>query len=218
MNFKIPEYPGLQFGSVFCIGRNYAKHVEEMKSEKTKNPVVFLKPRNSIIFSGEIIRLPNDSKNIQHEVELVLLIGRQCKNVSETDALKYVEAYAVGLDITARDLQSDAKKAGLPWSLSKGFDTFAPVGNFIDYDGSHDFKNITLSVSVNGETRQRGKTSSMIFSANTIISYLSQRFTLYPGDIIFSGTPEGVSQIQRGDLIEASINSGESLLTVHVDV
>lgn len=112
MNFNIPEYPGLQFGSVYCIGRNYAKHIEEMKSKMTEDPVVFLKPRSSIIFNGETILIPKVSKNVHHEVELVLLIGSEATMIEPEDALKSVKALAVGLDITARDLQSAAKKMG----------------------------------------------------------------------------------------------------------
>lgn len=218
MDFSIPNFTTLQFGSLFCIGRNYAKHAEEMKSELTDEPVVFLKPRSSIIFNGNSVRLPASSNNVHHEVELVLLLGKECKSISIKDALPSVKAYAVGLDITARDIQSNAKKSGLPWTLAKGFNTFAPIGNFVEYQHDHDFGHLDISVSVNGEIRQQGNTSDMIFSVAHIISYLSQHFTLYPGDLIFTGTPEGVSPIKKGDEIYASLNAGESTLYVNVDV
>lgn len=217
MEHSIPQFTTLQFGSLFCIGRNYAKHAAEMNSEITDEPVVFLKPRSSIIFNNDSVQIPTSSINVHHEVELVLLIGKECENISKNEALNYVKAYSIGLDITARDIQSNAKKEGLPWTLAKGFNTFAPIGNFVQYQNNHNFNNLDLSVSVNGEIRQQGNTSDMIFSAAEIISYLSHNFTLYPGDLIFTGTPEGVSPIKKGDKVHASLNSGESTLNVSVD-
>lgn len=218
MNFKIPSFERLQFGTLFCIGRNFAKHISEMKSEKTADPVVFLKSRNSILSSGSRLNLPADSDNVHHEVELVLLIGKTAENVSEKEALDYITGYGVGLDLTARDLQSQAKNKGLPWTLSKGFRGFAPIGNFVEFQHDHDFSDLTLSVSVNDERRQNGNTSDMIFSVSEVVSYLSRKFTLHPGDLIFTGTPEGVSKISKGDHIYASLNDGESTLEIHVDV
>ena len=219
MNYQIKEFPHLQFGSIYCIGRNYAKHIEEMKSEKTADPVVFLKPRSSIIRSGSKIELPSISSNVHHEVELVALIGKETFHVSEDKALDSVCALAVGLDLTARDLQSDAKKAGLPWTLSKGLHSFAPLGNFIKYssNGTVDVQNLDISVHVNGLCRQSGNTSGMIFTLSEIISYLSAHFKLNPGDLIFTGTPEGVSQINRGDRISAAMGGNLSTLEVDVD-
>lgn len=216
MSFEIKEYPHLQFGSIYCIGRNYANHIEEMKSEQTEDPVVFLKPRSSLIFNGDTILLPKQSLNVHHEVELVLLIGSQIKNVPLEDSLQYILAIAVGIDVTARDIQSEAKKKGLPWTLAKGFDRFAPVGNFFDFSPDIDIQNLDIQVSVNNEIRQKGSTSNMLFSAAEIISYLSHQFTLCPGDLIFTGTPEGVSPITDGDTVEASIGNQLSTLKVHV--
>lgn len=218
MNYQILEYPHLQFGSIYCIGRNYAKHIEEMKSEKTLDPVVFLKPRSSIIRNSENVVLPTISSNVHHEVELVVLIGNETFKVTENEALDSVQALAVGLDITARDLQSEAKKAGLPWTLSKGLYSFAPLGNFFDFNskGSIDAQNLDISVHVNGSLRQLGNTSGMIFSLTEIICYLSSHFKLNPGDLIFTGTPDGVSQIKKGDKITAAI--GHTLSTLEVDV
>lgn len=217
MDFNIPEYPGLQFGSIYCIGRNYAKHIEEMKSEATEDPVVFLKPRSSIIFDGGTVRIPKQSNNVHHEVELVLLIGSITRNVEPRNAAHSIKAISAGIDITARDLQSDAKKNGLPWTLSKGFDSFAPVGNFVDYTPDIHLGQLDISVKVNGETRQAGNTSHMLFSCERIISYLSKQFTLYPGDLIFTGTPEGVSPILPGDTVQASLQNNISTLTIHVE-
>jgi len=217
MNFKIPSFPHLQFGSLFCIGRNYAEHIKEMKSESTPDPVVFLKPRNSIILNGDALTLPSSSDNVHHEVELVLLVGKTAKDVSEKDALQHITGYGVGLDLTARDVQSNAKQNGLPWTLAKGFRGFAPLGNFISYRSDHNFSTLSLSVSVNNEIRQNGNTSDMIFSAAELISYLSKQFTLHPGDLIFTGTPEGVSKISVGDQIKASLNNGESFLELFIN-
>lgn len=218
MNHRIDEYPNLQFGSVYCIGRNYAKHIEEMKSEKTNTPVVFLKPRSSIIRSGDQVVLPSNSTNVQHEVELVVLIGKITHHVTKTEALNSVQAIAVGLDLTARDLQSEAKNNGLPWTLSKGFHTFAPLGNLSDFNSPLNIvtQNMNLSVWVNDELRQSGNTSDMIFSLSEIISYLSSNFKLYPGDLIYTGTPDGVSEIRKGDKIYATI--GDNLSTLKVNV
>lgn len=216
MSFEIKEYPHLQFGSIYCIGRNYAKHIQEMKSSRPKNPVVFLKPRGSLIFNGETIQLPEQSETVHHEVELVLLIGKKAQKVSTADALKIVHACAVGIDVTARDIQSEAKKNGLPWSLAKGFDTFAPVGNFADFTPDIDLQNLEIHIQVNSETRQQGNTSDMLFSTAEIISYMSDQFTLYPGDLIFTGTPEGVSPLMAGDVIEAFIGNQLSTLKVYV--
>ncbi len=216
MNFTIPEFPDLQIGSVYCIGRNYADHIKEMKSEQTSDPVVFLKPRSSVIFNNKMIKLPAESENVHHEVELVVLIGDQCRNASREESLSKIKAVAVGLDITARDIQSTAKRGGLPWTLAKGFDTFAPIGNFYPAEAISNIQNLSITVRVNDELRQSGNTSNMIFSVPDIISYLSHRFTLYPGDLIFTGTPEGVSQILPGDRIDALIGTNLSSLTVYV--
>lgn len=218
MNYQILEYPHLQFGSIYCIGRNYAKHIEEMKSEKTTDPVVFLKPRSSIIRTREKVFLPSISSNVHHEVELVALIGKETHQVTIDEALNSVHALAVGLDLTARDLQSEAKKTGLPWTLSKGLQSFAPLGIFFDYNskGNIDVQNLDISVRVNGTIKQEGNTSGMIFSLAEIISYLSSHFQLNPGDLIFTGTPEGVSQIHGGDKITATV--GSNLSTLEVDV
>lgn len=216
MNYQIKEYPHLQFGSIYCIGRNYARHIEEMQSRQTEDPVVFLKPRSSLIFNGQSIQLPAQSSNVHHEVELVLLIGREARNCSVDESLETVQAIAVGIDVTARDIQSTAKKNGLPWSLAKGFSTFAPVGNFVEFNSTIDLQNVDIHVKVNGDIRQKGNTSSMLFSAAEIISYLSHQFRLTPGDLIFTGTPEGVSPIVNGDIIEASIGNQLSMLKAYV--
>lgn len=216
MNYSIPDYPGLTYGSIFCIGRNYVDHIKEMDSVQTTDPVVFLKPRNSIIHDGDTVQIPKQSNDVHHEAELVLLIGKEIKNCVKEEALESVKAFGIGIDFTARDLQSKAKTNGLPWTLAKGFDTFAPLGNFVDYDGSHNIENLKITLSVNGELKQNDSTSLMIFSPAKIISYLSRQFTLTPGDLIFTGTPKGVSPVDTGDNVRATL--GDHLSTIKIDV
>ncbi len=217
MNFSIPSYPDLQYGSVYCIGRNYVEHIHEMKSEKTTDPVVFLKPRSSIIHDGDTITIPERSNNVHHEIELVILIGKKVKDISPEHAASAIRGFGVGIDVTARDIQSDAKSKGLPWSLAKGFDTFAPVGNLLPFEGTVDLQNLKLQLKVNGKVRQDDSTAKMIFPVDELISYLSYNFTLYPGDLIFTGTPKGVSKLSSGDQIEATLDNNLSTLAVHVE-
>lgn len=213
--FKIPGYPDLQYGTVYCIGRNYTLHIEEMKSSKTADPVVFLKSRNSIIHSGQTIFLPQISSDVHHEAELVLLIGNKLNSISESAALDSILAYASGIDVTARDLQANAKKEGLPWSLSKGFESFAPVGNWVPFNKDNtDLNNLSIQLSVNGTVRQKDSTSNMIFPVQKLITFLSGHFTLYPGDLIFTGTPSGVAKIEPGDKIKVSVGNQDSILQV----
>lgn len=216
MAIQIPQFSPLTYGSVFCIGRNYAEHVKEMKSAQTSDPVVFLKPRSSIVHSGDTVQIPPQSSDVHHEAELVLLIGKEAKNCSESKALESVKAFGIGIDFTARDIQRKAKTNGLPWTLAKGFDTFAPLGNFVEYSDSQDLGNLKINLSVNGVQKQDDSTSLMIFSPAEIISYLSCQFTLTPGDLIFTGTPKGVSPVHSGDKVRATL--GDHLSTVHIDV
>ncbi len=186
-------------GKLICIGKNYAKHAAEMKSSVPTVPVVFLKPTTALIQSGEAIVLPPMSKDVHHEIELVAQIGRPGKNIPEPEALSYVSGYAVGLDMTARDLQSQAKRNGHPWSVAKGFDTFAPLGMFGPKEEVADVQDLMLTLTVNGEVRQRASTKDMVFTVAELVSYCSRVFTLEPGDCIFTGTPEGVGPVEAGD-------------------
>jgi 2-keto-4-pentenoate hydratase/2-oxohepta-3-ene-1,7-dioic acid hydratase in catechol pathway len=191
-------------GKLLCIGRNYAMHAAEMKAAIPTEPMVFLKPASALVRSGESIVLPARSADVHHEVELVVLIGREVRNVRSEDALEAVAGYAVGLDMTARDLQAAAKKSGSPWTVAKGFDTFAPVGEFLDAAAVADPGRLEISLEVNGSIRQSGNTSNMIFSVEELIAYCSTIFTLVPGDLIYTGTPEGVGQVKQGDRLRAS--------------
>ncbi len=216
-NSTLPGLPDLHINNIFCIGRNYVEHARELQNDVPDQPLVFLKPSSSIIYDGDTIQLPSQSQKIHHEVELVTAIGKGGKNIPKNKALKHAAGYAVGIDVTARDVQQKAKDNGHPWSVAKGFDTFAPLGKFVTADHIADPQNIDLQISVNGETRQSDNTKLMIFPIAELISYLSTIFSLQAGDLIFTGTPKGVSPIEHGDHIEATMNNGQSSLTVTVE-
>jgi 2-keto-4-pentenoate hydratase/2-oxohepta-3-ene-1,7-dioic acid hydratase in catechol pathway len=217
MNDKhLPGLPDLKLGTIFCIGRNYVEHARELNSEVPEEPVVFLKPATSVIYEGDAIELPSKSTNVHHEVELVVALSTGGKNISEENALSHIAGYAVGIDVTARDIQQKAKEKSHPWAVSKGFDTFAPLSSFISVDKISDPQNLDLTLTVNGKQRQHDNTRLMIFPVTKLIAYLSGIFTLQPGDLIFTGTPKGVSPIKTGDNIKATL--GESLATLSVTV
>jgi 2-keto-4-pentenoate hydratase/2-oxohepta-3-ene-1,7-dioic acid hydratase in catechol pathway len=191
-------------GKLVCIGRNYAKHAAEMKSDVPENPVIFLKPSTALVGQGGKVVLPPMSREVHHEIELVVAIGRGGKQIPINDALNHVDGYALGLDMTARDLQEQAKLKGLPWSISKGFDTFAPLGPLAKAHDVGDPQQLEFELRVNGEVRQKARTADMIFSVAFLISYCSSMFTLLPGDLIYTGTPDGVGPVVSGDLLEAN--------------
>lgn len=216
---KTTSLPGLEHlnaNTLFCIGRNYAKHAHELNNDLPKKPMVFLKPISSIIFDGSTIILPSQSQNVHHEVELVVAIGTTGKNIAPDEALDHVAGFAIGIDVTARDIQQQAKEKGHPWSVAKGFDTFAPLSNFLPKEEFPDPQNIELKIEVNNQIRQQGNTKDMIFPVVELIHYLSTIFTLHPGDLIYTGTPEGVSQIKSGDQVRACLNNNQVTLQVAV--
>ncbi len=191
-------------GKILCIGKNYALHAAEMRSQVPKAPVVFLKPSTALVRDGGAVILPALSEDVHHEVELVAVIGQCAHNVSEHDALSFVEGYAVGLDMTARDLQDAAKRKGHPWSVSKGFDTFAPLGTVVSARDVPDPQDLELALTVNGINRQRAHTSAMVFSVAALVAWCSSIFTLEPGDLLYTGTPHGVGPVHAGDLLVAT--------------
>ncbi|HKK46669.1 MAG TPA: fumarylacetoacetate hydrolase family protein [Balneolaceae bacterium] len=212
----IPGLPDLNICTIYCIGRNYVEHAHELNSEVPDQPMVFLKPASSVIFDGDTIHLPAQSNNVHHEVELITVIAKGGKNIPEETALEHAAGYGVGIDVTARDIQQQAKQKRHPWAVAKGFDTFAPISKFVAATEIRDPQNIELSISVNGEERQHDNTNLMIFPVAKLISYLSGIFTLHPGDMIFTGTPKGVSPIQSGDKIEATLDKTLAKLRVNV--
>ena len=194
-------------GKIICIGRNYTEHAKELGNEVPEKPVVFLKPTSALIHSGEKIIHPTFSKEMHHEVELVLLIGKTIKNATKTEAEDAITGYGVGLDMTLRDVQSELKKKGHPWTIAKCFDTSAVVSDFIlksDYKLSFDEE---ISLSVNGQLRQKEKLSKMLFHPADIVEYISSLMTLEEGDLIFTGTPAGVGKVEMGDRLVGEIQN-----------
>lgn len=214
MLITLPGGPTLRPAKLLCIGRNYAAHIREMGDVEAlpEEPVVFLKPPTALIGDGGTVVIPAMSSEVHHEVELVAVIGRRAQHVSEAEAMDHIAAYAIGLDMTARDLQARAKEQRAPWCVAKGFDTFAPLGPLTAAEGVSDPHDIELRLSVNGELRQVGSTAAFIFRLPFLISYLSRIFTLEPGDLIFTGTPEGVGPLSPGDVLEASGSGGGGAL------
>jgi 2-keto-4-pentenoate hydratase/2-oxohepta-3-ene-1,7-dioic acid hydratase in catechol pathway len=202
-------------GKILCLGRNYAAHAQEMSAAVPELPVVFLKPATAIIHEGENVIIPHISADVHHEVEMVIVIGKRAKDVRVANAYAYVEGYAVGLDMTLRDVQAEAKQKGLPWTVAKGFDTSAPVSYAVEKAKVANPHSLTLSLKVNGERRQHSSTAKMIFRIDFLVSYLSTIFTLEPGDLIFTGTPEGVGSVRSGDVLEAEL---ETVGTLRVGV
>ena len=202
-------------GKILCLGRNYVAHAREMNSAIPEFPVIFLKPATALIHDNENVVIPRFSTTMHHEVEMVVVIGKRAKNVRIEDAYDCVEGYAVGLDMTLRDIQDEAKKKGLPWTVAKGFETSAPLSSAVDRATIGDPHILDLTLKVNGQTRQKSNTKYMIFKIDFVVSYLSSIFTLEPGDLVFTGTPEGVGQVHAGDILEAEL---ESVGTLRVGV
>ncbi|CAN5576214.1 fumarylacetoacetate hydrolase family protein [soil metagenome] len=221
MNVFLPGFPEPVLPSkIICIGRNYAEHVREMGDEPgpPEEPVVFLKPPSALIGHKQAIILPPESADVHHELEIVVAIGKRGRRVSESEAADFVAGYALGIDVTARDLQKQAKDRRAAWSIAKGIDTFAPVGTFVPAADVRDPQNLELALFINGERRQFGNTRDMLFTVPQLISYVSRFFTLEPGDLLFTGTPEGVGPLQDGDELVARATGLPTLeLTVRRD-
>lgn len=192
---------------VFCIGRNYAEHAKEMKAAVPESPVFFLKPSTAIVADGGTIVRPSISNDLHHEVEMTVLIGQGGKDIPKETALSHVAGYGIGLDMTLRDVQGEAKKKGLPWTLAKGFDTSAPLSLFVPASQVDDPHSLGVRLDVNRSTRQQSSTKNLIFRVDELIAYISRFFTFERGDLIYTGTPEGVSQVSSGDVLEAQLLS-----------
>lgn len=197
-------------GKIICVGRNYLEHAKEFGNEVPEFPLIFLKPASNLAYDGDEIVYPNYSNEMHHEVELVLLIGKLIKNATGEEAEKSIIGYGVGLDMTLRDLQTQLKSKGQPWTLAKCFDTSAVVSEFISTDEYKYNSAEIIVLNKNGNLQQHSSLNKMIFSPAKIVKYISEKMTLEPGDLIFTGTPEGVSKVERGDILKASIsNIGE---------
>ena len=192
--------PPINPSKIICIGRNYVAHAQEHKVEVPEVPMIFLKPPSALIGPNEKIILPPHSKRVEHEAELVVVIGKKGRWILPEEAQDYILGYTIGNDVTARDLQHRDGQ----WTRAKGFDTFCPIGPWLETD--FDPADAMITCSVNGETRQMASTHDMVFDVSQIIAFTSSIMTLNPGDILFTGTPAGVSQIQAGDIIEITID------------
>ena len=190
---------------IICIGRNYALHAQELNNQIPKEPVVFMKPDSAILQSGKPFFIPEFTNNVHHELEIVVRITKVGKHIQKKFAHKYYDSITVGIDFTARDLQSDLKEKGLPWEKAKAFDGSAPVGKFIPVSDFSHPQNIDFRLEKNGKTVQIGNTKDMLFSIDTLIEEVSKYFTLKIGDLIFTGTPSGVGKVEIGDELTAYI-------------
>ena len=195
----------LPVGKILCLGRNYAAHAREMKSEIPSTPVVFLKPSTALLESGGSVRIPPFSHDVHHEVEMVVVIGNEGRNITRDRAMEHVGGYAVGLDMTLRDVQAEAKQKGLPWTVAKCFDTSAPLSVAVRRSAVKDPHALNISLRVNGAVRQSSNTRNMLLTIPDIIAYCSSVFTLEPGDLIFTGTPAGVGELRNGDEVVVEI-------------
>jgi 2-keto-4-pentenoate hydratase/2-oxohepta-3-ene-1,7-dioic acid hydratase in catechol pathway len=192
---------------IICIGRNYAKHIEELQNEKPENPVIFLKPDSAILAKKQPFFIPPFSNDIHYEVEVLVKINKVGKYIEEKFAHKYYDEIGLGIDFTARDLQSKLKEKGLPWEKAKGFDGSAVVGEFFPKESLGDLSNLKFTLSKNNELVQDGNTNAMLWKIDELIAYVSQFFTLKKGDIIFTGTPAGVGKVTEDDVLNGTIAS-----------
>lgn len=196
---------------IICIGRNYAEHAKELNNPLPSKPVFFMKPDTALLQKNNPFFYPDFSKDVHYETELVLKISRNGRHIEEKFAHKYYDEIGIGIDFTARDIQAECKKKGLPWEIAKAFDQSAPLGKFLPKAQFPDLSNINFSLRINGETRQQGNSSDMIFSFDRIIAYVSQFISLKTGDLVFTGTPEGVGPTAIHDHFEAYIEDRKLL-------
>jgi acylpyruvate hydrolase len=200
---------------IICIGRNYINHAKELNNPVPVKPIFFLKPDSSILQKNRPFYIPPFSNEIHYELELVVRINRVGKNIAEKFAHRYYDEIALGIDFTARDLQDECKKKGLPWEIAKTFDNSAVLSEFVKLDAIGDIGNLNFQLRKNDQTVQDGNTSNMIFKVDFLIAYLSQFYTLKMGDIIYTGTPEGVGPVAIGDNLAGSLE-GEELLNFQI--
>jgi acylpyruvate hydrolase len=191
---------------IIAVGRNYVDHIQELNNERPDEPVIFSKPETALLKNNEPFYHPDFSSDIHHELEIVVKISKMGKNIEEKFAHKYYDEIGLGIDFTARDVQSKLKAKGLPWELAKGFNDSAPISDFLPKN-QFDLGNLNFHLDKNGQRQQTGNTSFMLYSIDYLISFISKYFTLKTGDLIFTGTPSGVSKVQIGDRLTGFIES-----------
>lgn len=196
---------------IFCIGRNYAEHAAELQNDVPKEPVIFMKPKNALLQNNNPFYYPDFTVDIHYECELVLRIGKNGKNIREKYASRYYDKITVGIDFTARDLQTSLKEKGLPWEKAKAFDHSAVVGKMIDYRPDTDGNEMSFFLKKNDVLVQEGNSKDMLFNFNQIITHISRYFTVNIGDLIFTGTPAGVGRIQIGDHLDGYLGKDQLL-------
>jgi fumarylpyruvate hydrolase len=217
----VPTVPVLGGGEfpvrrIYCVGRNYSEHAREMGGDPEREaPFFFSKPADAVTPDGTAIPFPTQTRNLHHEIELVVAIGHGGRDIDAAEALRHVFGYAVGVDLTRRDLQSEAKAQGRPWDMAKAFDHSAPIGAITPANPAHPFEHGEIWLKVNGEARQSGALSDMIWSVPEVIAYLSRYVALAPGDLIFTGTPAGVGKLEPGDDLLGHVD-GLSDLHLHI--
>ena len=191
---------------IICIGRNYAEHAKEMKSEVPTEPVFFMKPDTALLKDGEPFYYPEFTKDLHHEIEVVIKINKVGKHIDAQFAHKYYDEIGLGIDFTARDLQAQCKAKGLPWEKAKAFDASAPLGKFVSKSQLGNLNDINFELKINGVSRQVGNTKDLLFTFDQVIAYVSQFVTLKVGDLIYTGTPEGVGPVAIGDQLQGYLN------------
>ncbi|MGY8934217.1 MAG: fumarylacetoacetate hydrolase family protein [Flavobacteriales bacterium] len=194
---------------IICVGRNYVEHIKELNNEAPKDPVLFLKPDTAILLKKQPFFIPEFSNEVHHEVEILVKINRIGKHIDRKFARKYYDEIGLGIDFTARDLQSKLKEKGLPWEKAKAFDGAAVIGNFLPKSDFKDIDNINFRLEKNDKVQQTGNTSLMLWKIDTLIEYISKYFTLKIGDIIFTGTPSGVAKVNSNDILKGFIEEKE---------
>lgn len=212
-NIKTSEGREFAIGKIVCVGRNYAEHAKELGNEIPEKPVLFLKPSSALVFTGDKIIHPKFSDDMHHEVELVILIGKDGENISVENALDYIEGYGIGLDMTLRDIQNELKSKGHPWTIAKCFNTSAVISEIVNKEFFKYSPNMQMSLWVNNSLKQSDSFAKMIFPPEELISYISSIMKLEAGDLIFTGTPAGVGKVVRGDKLEAKIEDKVHLQT-----
>ena len=211
-----------ELGTVFCVGRNYVEHARELGNEVPSDPIIFTKPYNAVRHGAyNVIEYPPRTAQLEYEGELILLLRGGGRNVKAYSVADVIAGYAIGLDLTMRDVQTEAKAKGLPWTIAKGFDGASQISHFIPFEAAPAFDDIGFSLFVNDELRQRATTNQMIFSPEMLLPYLSETFRLRPGDLLYTGTPSGTGTLEVGDKIVMQLhtsNPQEVILDFHAEV